>query len=102
MFVIRSLILAVAACNIVSTLVMMVRDKESDIAVLRTLGATPRSFMRIFMIQGVVIGVSGTLLGGIGGVVLALNVETIVPAIEHIISVEFLSADVYYINELPS
>lgn len=102
MFIILSLIVAVAAFNIVSTLVMMVRDKESDIAVLRTLGATPRSIMLIFMIQGVVIGVIGTLLGGIGGVVLALNVETIVPAIEHIFGVEFLSADVYYINELPS
>jgi len=102
MFVILSLIIAVAAFNIVSTLVMMVRDKESDIAVLRTLGATPRSIMLIFMIQGVVIGVIGTLLGGIGGVLLALNVETIVPAIEHIFGVEFLSAEVYYINELPS
>lgn len=102
MFVILSLIVAVAAFNIVSTLVMMVRDKESDIAVLRTLGATPRSIMLIFMIQGVVIGVIGTLLGGIGGVLLALNVETIVPAIEHIFGVEFLSAEVYYINELPS
>src|SRR3569623_792157 len=102
MFIILSLIVAVAAFNIVSTLVMMVRDKESDIAVLRTLGATPRSIMLIFMIQGVVIGVIGTLLGGIGGVLLALNVETIVPAIEHIFGVEFLSAEVYYINELPS
>lgn len=102
MFVILSLIVAVAAFNIVSTLVMMVRDKESDIAVLRTLGATPRSIMLIFMIQGVVIGVIGTLLGGIGGVLLALNVETIVPAIERIFGVEFLSAEVYYINELPS
>src|SRR3569833_2353873 len=98
----HTLIIAVAAFNIVSTLVMMVRDKESDIAVLRTLGATPRSIMLIFMIQGVVIGVIGTLLGGIGGVVLALNDETIVQAIEHIFGVEFLSADVYYINELPS
>lgn len=102
MFVILSLIVAVAAFNIVSTLVMMVRDKESDIAVLRTLGAAPRSIMLIFMIQGVVIGVVGTLLGGIGGVLLALNVETIVPAIERLFGVEFLSAEVYYINELPS
>src|SRR3569623_2539943 len=102
MFVIRSLILAVAAFNIVSTLVMMVRDKESDIAVLRTRGATPRRSMLIFLIQGVGIGVIGTLLGGIGGVVLALNVETFVPAIERIFSVEFLSAVVYYIIELPS
>lgn len=102
MFVILSLIVAVAAFNIVSTLVMMVRDKEADIAVLRTLGATPRSIMLVFMIQGVVIGVVGTILGGIGGVLLALNVENIVPAIERLFSVEFLAADVYYINELPS
>lgn len=102
MFIILLLIVAVAAFNIVSTLVMMVRDKESDIAVLRTLGATPRSIMFIFMIQGVVIGVVGTLLGGIGGVLLALNVENIVPGIERLFGVEFLAADVYYINELPS
>ena len=102
MFVILLLIVAVAAFNIVSTLVMMVRDKESDIAVLRTLGATPRSIMAIFIVQGSVIGVVGTLLGGIGGVLLALNVETIVPFIEHVFGVEFLKADVYYISELPS
>jgi lipoprotein-releasing system permease protein len=93
MFVILLLIVAVAAFNIVSTLVMMVRDKEADIAVLRTLGATPRSIMT---------GIVGTLLGGIAGVLLALNVETIVPIIEHLFHVEFLSADVYYISELPS
>ena len=102
MFVILLLIVAVAAFNIVSTLVMMVRDKEADIAVLRTLGATPRSIMTIFIVQGSVIGIVGTLLGGIAGVLLALNVETIVPIIEHLFHVEFLSADVYYISELPS
>ncbi len=102
MFIILLLIVAVAAFNIVSTLVMMVRDKEADIAVLRTLGATPLSIMSIFIIQGTVIGVVGTLLGGMGGVSLALNVETIVPAIERLFSVEFLSADVYYISDLPS
>jgi lipoprotein-releasing system permease protein len=102
MFVILLLIVAVAAFNIVSTLVMMVRDKEADIAVLRTLGATPRSIMAIFIVQGSVIGMVGTLLGGIAGVLLALNVETIVPVIEHLFHVEFLSADVYYISELPS
>lgn len=102
MFVILLLIVAVAAFNIVSTLVMIVRDKEADIAVLRTLGATPRSIMAIFIVQGSVIGVVGTLLGGIGGVLLALNVESIVPFIEHLFGVEFLSAEVYYINELPS
>jgi lipoprotein-releasing system permease protein len=102
MFVILLLIVAVAAFNIVSTLVMMVRDKEADIAVLRTLGATPRSIMAIFIVQGSVIGIVGTVLGGIFGVLLALNVETIVPLIEHLFHVEFLSADVYYISELPS
>ena len=102
MFVILLLIVAVAAFNIVSTLVMMVRDKEADIAVLRTLGATPRSIMTVFIVQGSLIGVVGTMLGGVGGVLLALNVETIVPFIEHLFHVEFLSADVYYISELPS
>jgi len=102
MFVILLLIVAVAAFNIVSTLVMMVRDKEADIAVLRTLGATPRSIMAIFIVQGSVIGIVGTVLGGVFGVLLALNVETIVPLIEHLFHVEFLSADVYYISELPS
>ncbi len=102
MFVILLLIVAVAAFNIVSTLVMMVRDKEADIAVLRTLGATPASIMQIFMIQGVVIGVVGTLLGGAGGTLLAFNIETIVPAIERLFNVEFLAADVYYISNLPS
>ena len=102
MFVILLLIVAVAAFNIVSTLVMMVRDKEADIAVLRTLGATPRSIMTIFIVQGSVIGTVGTLLGGVAGVLLALNVETIVPMIEHLFHVEFLSASVYYISELPS
>jgi lipoprotein-releasing system permease protein len=102
MFVILLLIVAVAAFNIVSTLVMMVRDKEADIAVLRTLGATPRSIMAIFIVQGSVIGVVGTVLGGVFGVLLALNVVTIVPFIEHVFHVEFLSADVYYISERPS
>lgn len=102
MFVILLLIVAVAAFNIVSTLVMMVRDKEADIAVLRTLGATPGSIMAIFIVQGSLIGIVGTVLGGVCGVLLALNVETIVPFIEHLFHVEFLSADVYYINELPS
>jgi len=102
MFVILLLIVAVAAFNIVSTLVMMVRDKEADIAVLRTLGATPRSIMAIFIVQGSVIGIVGTVLGGVFGVLLALNVETIVPLIEHLFHVEFLSAEVYYISELPS
>ena len=102
MFVILTLIVAVAAFNIISTLVMVVTDKQSDIAVLRTLGASPKSIMQIFIIQGVVIGFVGILLGVIGGVWLASNVETIVPAIEEFFHVKFLSPDVYYISELPS
>jgi len=102
MFVILTLIVAVAAFNIISTLVMVVTDKQSDIAVLRTLGASPKSIMQIFIIQGVVIGIVGILLGVIGGVWLASNVETIVPAIEAFFHMKFLSPDVYYISELPS
>lgn len=102
MFVILLLIVAVAAFNIVSTLVMVVTDKTTDIAILRTLGATPSSILGIFMVQGTVIGFIGTLLGLIGGVSLALNVETIVPAIENLFGVKFLPPDVYYISELPS
>ncbi|HKJ76920.1 MAG TPA: FtsX-like permease family protein, partial [Gammaproteobacteria bacterium] len=86
----------------VSTLVMVVTDKQSDIAILRTLGASPGSMMAVFMIQGLVIGTIGTLLGLAGGVSLALNVETIVPAIEQAFGVQFLPADVYYISDLPS
>jgi lipoprotein-releasing system permease protein len=102
MFIILTLIVAVAAFNIVSTLIMVVTDKRSDIAILRTLGATPRSIMGIFIIQGVVIGVLGTALGIAGGVGLALNIETIVPAIERLFNVQFLAADVYYISDVPS
>ncbi|MDH5513838.1 MAG: lipoprotein-releasing ABC transporter permease subunit, partial [Gammaproteobacteria bacterium] len=102
MFIILTLIVAVAAFNIVSTLIMVVTDKRADIAILRTLGATPRSIMLIFIIQGVVIGVLGTALGVAGGVALALNIETIVPAIENFFNVQFLSADVYYISDVPS
>ena len=102
MFIILTLIVAVAAFNIVSTLIMVVTDKRADIAILRTLGASPRSIMLIFIIQGVVIGVLGTALGVAGGVALALNIETIVPAIENFFNVQFLSADVYYISDVPS
>ena len=102
MFIILTLIVAVAAFNIVSTLIMVVTDKRADIAILRTLGASPRSILTIFIIQGVVIGVLGTVLGVAGGVALALNVETIVPAIEQFFNVQFLAADVYYISDVPS
>lgn len=102
MFIILSLIVAVAAFNIVSTLVMVVQDKQSDIAILRTLGSSPRSVMAIFMVQGSVIGIVGTILGVAGGVLLALNVETLVPLLERLTGNEFLSPDVYYISDLPS
>lgn len=102
MFVILTLIVAVAAFNIISTLVMMVADKQSDIAVLRTLGASPASVLKIFMIQGTIIGSAGVLLGVIGGVWLAANVETLVSRLEAMLGRKFLSPDVYYISDLPS
>lgn len=102
MSVILALIIAVAAFNIISTLVMVVTDKEADIAILRTLGASPMMVMNIFVVQGLFIGVIGTLLGLAGGIGLALNIETIVPAIESAFNVEFLDSSVYYISELPS
>ncbi len=102
MFVILALIVAVAAFNIVSTLVMVVTDKQADIAILRTLGLSPRGIMGVFMVQGTLIGLFGTLLGLFGGVWLASHVETIVPAIEDFLHTKFLPADVYYISELPS
>jgi lipoprotein-releasing system permease protein len=102
MFIILLLIVAVAAFNIVSTLVMVVTDKRGDIAILKTQGLTSGSVMGIFMVLGSIIGVVGTALGTIGGIALALNVETIVPAIEKLFQVQFMAADVYYISELPS
>ena len=102
MFIILTLIVAVAAFNLVSTLVMAVTEKQADIAILRTLGATPGSIMKIFVIQGLIIGVVGTLAGVGMGVLTALNVETVVPAIERVFGVQFLAKDVYYISDLPS
>ena len=99
---ILALIIAVAAFNIVSTLVMAVTDKQSDIAILRTLGASPRSIMKVFIVQGTLIGILGTTLGVIGGVLLAYNVEAVIAAIERLFSVQFLSREVYYISEIPS
>lgn len=99
---ILALIIAVAAFNIVSTLVMAVTDKQSDIAILRTLGASPGSIMKIFIVQGTLIGVIGTVLGVIGGMLLAYNVSEVVAFIERIFSVQFLSQEVYYISEIPS
>jgi lipoprotein-releasing system permease protein len=102
MFVILLLIVAVAAFNIVSTLVMVVTDKRADIAVLRTLGASPGRIMAIFMVQGTTIGFAGTLLGVVGGVLLGWNVEPIVASIEQVFGVQFLDPSIYYISALPS
>ncbi|NBO11037.1 MAG: lipoprotein-releasing ABC transporter permease subunit, partial [Methylophilaceae bacterium] len=102
MFIILALIVAVAAFNIVSTLVMAVTDKRADIAIMRTFGASPRSIMAIFMVQGALIGLLGTMIGAGFGVLIALNISTIVPFIEHLFHVQFLAKDVYYISELPS
>ena len=102
MFIILTLIVAVAAFNIVSAQVMVVTDKKADIAILRTLGAAPSSVMAIFMIQGALIGIIGTLVGVVGGVLLALNIETVLPAIERTFHIQFLDKSVYYISDLPS
>ncbi|TDR37365.1 lipoprotein-releasing system permease protein [Tahibacter aquaticus] len=102
MFMILSLIVAVAAFNLVSTLVMLVQDKQADIAILRTLGASPLSIMGVFMVQGVVVGAIGIALGTLFGVVLALNLEAIVKFIETQFNFTVLSPDVYYISDLPS
>ncbi|WP_028693745.1 lipoprotein-releasing ABC transporter permease subunit [Pseudomonas cremoricolorata] len=96
------LIVAVAAFNIISTLVMVVNDKRGDIAILRTLGATPRQIMAIFMVQGTVIGVVGTLIGAVVGILAALNVSAAIAGIERLIGHKFLNADVYFIDYLPS
>ena len=102
MFFVVFLIIAVAAFNIVSSLVMVVTDKQADIAILRTLGAAPASITKIFMIQGTLIGAFGTLLGLAGGVALALNVEVVVPFIETVFGFKFFSKDVYLISDVPS
>jgi lipoprotein-releasing system permease protein len=102
MFIILTLIIAVAAFNIVSAQVMTVTDKQADIAILRTLGASPSSVMAIFMLQGALIGLIGTAIGVALGVLLALNVGTVIPAIERMFNVQFLDKTVYYISELPS
>jgi lipoprotein-releasing system permease protein len=102
MFIILSIIILVAAINIVSTLVVAVADKQADIAILRTLGAAPGSVMQVFIVQGMVIGVIGMLAGVGVGIVTALNIDVIVPAIERALSIKFLSKDVYLIPDLPS
>jgi lipoprotein-releasing system permease protein len=102
MFLILLLIVAVAAFNIVSTLVMAVTDKQADIAILRTLGASPASIMQVFIVQGALIGLIGLGVGVVGGVALALNIETVVPFIESVFGMQFLDKSVYYISDLPS
>lgn len=96
------LIVAVAAFNIISTLVMVVNDKKGDIAILRTLGSTPGQIMAIFMVQGTVIGVVGTFIGAVLGMIAALNVSAAISALEGLIGHKFLNADVYFIDYLPS
>ncbi|WP_457426456.1 lipoprotein-releasing ABC transporter permease subunit [Roseateles sp. P5_E7] len=102
MSIVLTLIVAVAAFNLVSTLVMTVTDKQSDIAILRTLGASPRSIMSIFIVQGAVSGVIGTLAGVVLGLLIAFNIDIIVPAIEHLLNVSFLPGSIYLISQMPS
>jgi lipoprotein-releasing system permease protein len=102
MFIILTMIIAVAAFNLVSTLVMTVTDKQADIAILRTLGSSPRSIMKIFMIQGALVGIMGTAAGVGLGVLVALNIDVIVPFIEHLLGVQFLSKEIYLISSVPS
>lgn len=102
LFVILLLIVAVAAFNLVATLVMLVNDKQADIAILRTLGARPRTIMMTFIIQGVLIGLMGTAIGLIGGVLLALNVTSITNEIQNLFHVQFIQSSVYFIDYLPS
>ena len=102
LFVILLLVVAVAAFNIVSTLVMVVRDKQADIAILRTIGARPGSILKIFITQGSVIGVIGTAAGVLFGILLALNLESLVATLESLFGIKFLAADVYFISDLPS
>lgn len=102
MLIILSLIIAVAAFNIVSTLVIVVNDKQADIAILRTLGASPGMIMRIFISQGMVIGIVGTLLGVVTGILTAQNIDVLVPALESLLGIKFLAPDIYLISDLPS
>ena len=102
MWVILSLIIAVAAFNIISMLVMVVTDKQSDIAILKTMGARAGTIMRIFIVQGSLIGVIGTILGVIGGIALASNISSVVPFLEQLFGFSLFPGDIYYITELPS
>jgi len=102
LFVILMMVIAVAAFNIVSTLVMVVKDKQTDIAILRTIGATPMSILKIFVTQGSIVGIVGTLVGVAMGIILALNLEAIIGFLESLLGIKFLAADVYFISDLPS
>jgi lipoprotein-releasing system permease protein len=102
MWVILSLIIAVAAFNIISMLVMVVTDKQADIAILKTMGARPGTVMRTFVIQGSVIGVIGTILGVVGGILLARNIGSVMPFLESLFGFSLFPSDIYYITELPS
>jgi lipoprotein-releasing system permease protein len=102
LFIILLLVVGVAAFNIISTLVMVVKDKRSDIAILRTVGASPRSVLAIFATQGVAIGVIGTLAGVLLGVLVSVNLETLVHGLEALLGLQFLDAKVYYITDLPA
>ena len=101
MFIILLLIVAVAAFNIVSTLIMVVADKRSEVAILRTLGLPPLSVTAIFVVQGMIIGLAGTLLGSVLGVLTSVNIETLVPWLENLFGIEFFPASVYVINDFP-
>ncbi len=102
MFILLVLIVLVAAFNIISTLIMVVMEKNKDIAILKSMGAHSRSIMRIFIIEGLTIGAVGTFLGGLLGVVISLNLETVTGIVEHLFGFKILSSDVYYIDKLPS
>jgi lipoprotein-releasing system permease protein len=102
MAILLSLIIAMGAFNLVSSQVMLVTDKQADIAILRTLGLSPRGVMQVFMVQGSMIGVIGTVLGVVGGIVLTLNLEHILRAIERVLGVQLMPEDVYYITGLPT
>jgi lipoprotein-releasing system permease protein len=102
MFMILLMLVAVAAFNIVATLVMIVKEKQTDIAILRTLGAAPRSILATFAVQGVLIGLAGTLAGALLGTLLADNLEKLVAGLEHLLGTQFLDARVYYMSDLPA
>ena len=102
MFIILTLIVAVAAFNLVTTLVMTVTEKRGDIAILRTLGATPSSILAIFVTQGALSGIVGTLVGTAMGLAVAFNLDTLVPAIEQLLGVRFLPQEIYLISRMPS